>query len=130
MQTHVKVLGVLQLLWGVFALLLAAGVFFGFNLLGAFIGASGDPDAAIGGTVLGLLGVVGGAVLFASASLSLLCGWGLLTCKSWARILGIILCALSLIKVPIGTAFGIYGLWVLFHKDTERLFASPGVPTS
>lgn len=128
MQTHVKVLGVLQLIWGAFALLLGVGVFLGFNLLGAFVGASGEPDAAVGGTVLGLIGVVGSVVLFVSAALSLLCGWGLLTHKSWARILAIILCAISLIKVPFGTAFGIYGLWVLFNKETERLFATGGAP--
>lgn len=123
MQTHVKVLGVLQLICGAFALLLAVGVLLGFNLLGAFVGASGEPDAAIGGAVLGVLGIVGSVVLFVSAALSLLCGWGLLMRKSWARILAIILCALALIKVPLGTAFGIYGLWVLFNKDTEALFA-------
>jgi hypothetical protein len=26
--------------------------------------------------------------------------------------------------IPFGTALGVYGLWVLFHRDTERLFAS------
>ena len=29
--------------------------------------------------------------------------------------------------VPFGTIVGAYGLWVLFSKDTERLFTT-GVP--
>jgi hypothetical protein len=30
---------------------------------------------------------------------------------------------LSLMMIPFGTIVGVYGLWVLFSKDTERLFA-------
>jgi hypothetical protein len=30
--------------------------------------------------------------------------------------------------VPFGTALGIYGLWVLFNRDTERLFAANASP--
>jgi len=29
---------------------------------------------------------------------------------------------LSLMMIPFGTIVGVYGLWVLFSKDTERLF--------
>jgi hypothetical protein len=41
---------------------------------------------------------------------------------SWARIAGIVLAIIHLINIPVGTALGIYALWVLFNKDTERLF--------
>jgi len=46
----------------------------------------------------------------------------LIRMRPWARIVGIVLSVLSLMMVPIGTLVGIYGLWVLFSKDTERLF--------
>jgi hypothetical protein len=36
--------------------------------------------------------------------------------------LTIILSALDLPGVPIGTALGVYGLWVLLKPETERLF--------
>jgi hypothetical protein len=52
-------------------------------------------------------------------------GWGLLKFKPWARILGIVLCAINLINIPFGTILGAYGLWVLLNKDTERIFSSP-----
>jgi hypothetical protein len=26
--------------------------------------------------------------------------------------------------VPFGTALGVYGLWILFNRETERLFAA------
>ena len=50
------------------------------------------------------------------------CGIGLLKRQRWARILGIVLAAVALIEFPIGTAFGIYALVILFSKDTEALF--------
>ena len=56
----------------------------------------------------------------------ILAGWGLLNFKPWARILAIVLSAIRLINIPIGTVLGIYGLWVLFSKETETLFARNG----
>ncbi len=54
----------------------------------------------------------------------LITGFGLLSWKPWARILGIVLCAIQLIHIPLGTILGIYGLWVLLNSDTERLFSN------
>jgi len=54
--------------------------------------------------------VVGSGVI---ALLSIICGVGLLQRKPWGRILAIVLAILSLIKIPLGTALGIYTLWVL-----------------
>ncbi len=47
------------------------------------------------------------------AGLALLTGYGLLTMKPWGRTLAIVMSILTLIKVPLGTALGIYTLWVL-----------------
>lgn len=130
MQTHVKVLGILNIVFGSLSLLGAGAITLGLGIAGAWVGSSGDPDAHLGGTLLGLIGVVGGVALAVYGAVCILTGWGLLNHKSWARILGIILCAFSLIKIPIGTIFGIYGLWVLFNKETEALFtpgSRPGV---
>ena len=63
------------------------------------------------------------AVVFAFSLPSVVTGIGLLYFKPWARILGIVLSAIALLGFPWVTLLGIYGLWVLFNKDTERLFA-------
>jgi hypothetical protein len=47
------------------------------------------------------------------ALLSLVTGISLLMRKSWGRVLAIVVAILSLIKIPFGTALGIYTLWVL-----------------
>ncbi len=44
---------------------------------------------------------------------AVLVGYGLLSRQAWARVLAIIFGILALIKIPFGTALGIYTLWVL-----------------
>ena len=126
MRTHVKVLGVLQLVFGGFSLLLALGSGMGLSFLSAMVGGSGDPDSATGSAVLGFVAIAFTVFFGLVGAVGVACGIGLLTFKSWARILGIIASALSLFNMPIGTALGIYGLWVLFNKETEALFKAGG----
>lgn len=123
MTTHVKVLGVLYI--AVSALTLLTALFLILVLGGAagIVGFTADPgEAAVAIPVLGLAGTLIGAVLILIGLPGLVTGWGLLTYQPWARILGLVLSGLNLFNVPLGTALGIYGLWVLFHKDAERLF--------
>ena len=54
-------------------------------------------------------------------------GVGLLRSKSWARYVILVLSILDLLNIPIGTALGIYGIWVLVNDETVRLLDSrPG----
>jgi hypothetical protein len=128
MATHVKVVAVLFVVLGVLGLFGAFLSSMAFGLAAAIIGASHDADAALGLTVVGLTGVALTLFLIFASIPSIICGWGLLRLRPWARILGIILGALALIKIPIGTIFGAYVLFVLFHKDSETLFARATLP--
>lgn len=47
------------------------------------------------------------------AALALFTGLSLLNRKPYGRMLGIVLAVLALFKFPLGTALGIYTLWVL-----------------
>ena len=72
-----------------------------------------------------IIGVTGLALVLLVGALSLpgiIVGIGLLKYRSWARIFGIVLSIFGLIWIPFGTVVGVYGLWVLFSRDTERLF--------
>jgi len=54
-------------------------------------------------------------------------GFGLLKRQSWARILVLIISVLYLIRIPVGTALGVYSIWALLNEETRELFASgPG----
>jgi hypothetical protein len=123
MQTHVKVLGVVYLAVGGGMLLLALFLFLTMGSVAGIVGATAEPqDAAIAIPVLGLAGTTLAIMLGIFSLPSLFTGYGLLYFRPWARIVGIVLSAVSLINIPIGTVVGAYGLWVLLNKETERLF--------
>jgi hypothetical protein len=124
--THVKVLGWLFIVFGVFYVLLAFGSSMVLGMLASFVASQGEPDAAMGATVLGLTGGAFFIFWLCVGIPGILAGWGLLNFKPWARILAIVLSAIRLINIPIGTVLGVYGLWVLFNKETETLFARNG----
>jgi hypothetical protein len=126
MSTHVKVLGALFIALSALGLMVAIFVIFAMGLSAGIVGITADPaDAEIAQPILALVGTAVTSFLLLVSLPGIIVGWGLLKFRSWARILGIVLCALHLINIPIGTALGIYGLWVLFHSDTERLFGPP-----
>jgi hypothetical protein len=52
--------------------------------------------------------------------LHLTLAWGLFERHSWARILGLVLGILALLRFPLGTALGIYTLWVLAPEESAR----------
>lgn len=123
MQTHVKVLGWLFVVFGVFYVLMAFGSSLLLGFLAAIVGSQGGDDAAVGASILGFTGAAAFIFWLCVGVPGILAGYGLLNGKPWARILAIVLSAIRLINIPVGTALGIYGLWVLFHKDTEALFS-------
>ena len=131
MDTHVKVLGVLHIALGALGLIGALLLVLVFGGVAGIVGASGDPDAAV---ALPIIGITGTALVIFIAALSLpgvIVGIGLLQFRPWARIGGIVLSIFDLLGVPFGTILGVYGLWVLLSKDSERVFkGSPVAPIS
>ena len=128
MTTHVKVLGVLFIVFS--ALGICAALFLGLSLGVAtgIVGSSASPeDAAVALPIIGVAGTALVVFLLALSLPGLIAGIGLLKFQPWARILGIVLSVINLINIPFGTIVGIYGLWVLFNKETESLFGgAPG----
>ncbi len=41
--------------------------------------------------------------------------------RPWARILLMIMVVLELIRKPLGTALGVYTVWVLVHDETKQM---------
>ena len=127
MATHVKVVAGLFLVIAAFCLAMAAFAPLVLGMVGALIGASGESDAQATAVFLGLTGAVLSVVMVVLALPYAICGYGLLKFRPWARIMGIILAAIALTKIPFGTLIGIYALIVLFQKKTEALFPTSGV---
>ncbi len=125
METHVKVLAILHIVFGAMLVLGAMAIVVTFGGASAIVGTAAEPeDAAIALPIIGLTGMALSAFLLVLGAPGLIAGFGMLKFANWARILGIVLSALNLIHIPFGTILGAYGLWVLLHKDTERLFAA------
>lgn len=66
-----------------------------------------------------LLSVIAVLILVKSF-LGFAAGWGLLQRESWARVLTLVVAFLSLFNIPLGTALGIYSLWVLLPAESDR----------
>ena len=123
MLTHVKVLAVLYIVLGALGVLSALLLMMVFGVAAGSVGVSGDPDAAVALPIIGFVGTGLFIFLLAISLPGVIVGFGLLKLKPWARIGGIVLCAINLINIPIGTVLGAYGLWVLLNGETERLFS-------
>lgn len=116
MRNHVRTLGILFIIYHALGILIGLALFILLSGIGLI---SGELEAA---GILTLIGV-GVAVLLIVLSLpGLVTGFGLLSYRPWARILGMIIAAFHLLEFPIGTAFGVYAFWVLLEEESVMLF--------
>lgn len=125
MAQHVKILGILHIVFGGLGVLGAMVVLLVFGGLSAFMAADHSSDSL---TAIPFLGLIGGFVFILVMALSLpglIIGIGLVQFRPWARLGGIILSAFDLLGFPFHTALGIYGLWVLLNRETEQMFGVP-----
>jgi len=121
-QRHLQTLGIL---WCVFAAYRVIAGVVGMVMVKAFtLGAFGGWGFPFGrgfrggpGWMAGLLPVIA-AVTVVFAGLAAFAGWSLLNRKPWGRVLAIVVGVLALVKFPLGTALGIYTLWVLAPGDS------------
>ena len=116
LQLHITILGWIQIVSG--AVFLVVGGFV-FLLLSGIGFASGDPTAT---AILSVVGTSVGILMMVLAVPGLLAGYGLLTGKSWGRILAIVVGILGLFNFPIGTLIGAYTFWVLLQEDAAVYF--------
>ena len=116
MKKHVNIAGILQIVFGSFLVLggLAVGIVFGF--VDQFV----DDPMAI--KVLGIIGTPLVVLLLMFGGGMIAGGIGLFYCKPWARILTLVLAAMGLLNIPIGTLKGVYIIWVLVQSETMSLF--------
>jgi len=125
MRDHVRILAYLHIVFGALGMTAAVIVLFVFGGIAGIVGAanSGNPEASH--VAMPIIAIIGLAISVGVLLLSLpgiIAGFGLLRFRPWARLLMIVLSALNLLSIPIGTALGVYGLWVLMQPETERLF--------
>ncbi len=117
MQDHVKVIGILWIIFGSLSLLgalILSMILFGVSLI---------PDIGeIAPGILRFAGIVLSSFLALLGLPKIIGGIGLLKGHEWGRILILVVSFLSLINIPFGTALGIYSMIILFNPQTVKLF--------
>jgi hypothetical protein len=89
------------------------------------ITAANDPDGP--GAAIGIIGGVG-TVIFYGFLIAVfvvppaLAAWKMLKHRKNARLWGILGAVLVLPIMPLGTAFGVYGLWFLFSPEGKQFY--------
>ena len=129
MDTHVKVLAVLYIVFGALGILAAFAVMAAFGIAGVASAAAvgSDADAWVALPIIGITGTALAVFLLLVSLPGVIAGIGLLRFRPWARVLTIVLSVLNLINLPFGTALGVYGLWVMLSDEGAKLFVrQPG----
>ena len=123
MEKHITVVGALRIGYGIIGLMIAALILLFMIGPGLIAKMTGGDD-----TALGILTAIAMPLAFFVVVLSaadIIGGIGVLKRKNWARYVVMIHCVLDIFNIPIGTALGIYCIWVLMQDETARLFTQP-----
>lgn len=137
--THIKILGILNIVLGSIGILFILGYLAIFGLTmelphdratnppvmatsaAAHYHSKDDQDiATLGKAILGLF-IFAGLAGLAVGILSIISGYGLLNHTSWCRTVALIAAVCYLPLVPAGTAVGVYGLMILLNEETITL---------
>lgn len=118
MEKHVTLVAVINIVFGAIGVLVGLFLFV-VIVCGGLI--SGDPHAM---TVTGIVGTTLCGFFLLISVPEVIGGIGLLKRRGWARILVLIIGILDLVNIPIGTAIGIYTIWVLLNEKTSQLFTN------
>jgi len=118
MKKHIQIVAALHIALGALSLLGAIAVFVVFGIAGTIVGSQGEHQAA---GILGIIAVALGIFLAALALPGIIGGWALFTGRSWGRPFILVVGALHLLNIPLGTALGIYTFWALLHEPVSPL---------
>lgn len=119
MKQHVSLVGALHVGFGILGLLGALAIFLSFHFVYGFV----EHDH-IAQQVLSFVGNTLSMIILFISCLGIIGGIGLFSYKPWSRILVMIISAINCLNVPIGTAKGVYSIWVLMQPETIELFES------
>ena len=121
MAVHVTVIAWLFMVSGVLTGITGVAITFLGRILPS-LPIEWPPDVPIDlPSIAAMAAVLVGLTVIAIGVGTFMAGYGLLHYKPWARVVAIIAAVLGIFSFPLGTALGIYALWVLL-SDTGRTF--------
>jgi hypothetical protein len=117
MKKHVTLVAALQIGFSAIGLIGAIVLYFVFTFAGSFV-----QNEEIAVAVLRFFSVALPLAVGSVSLIGLIGGIGLLTYQDWARILVMIVAAVGCLNIPLGTAKGVYSIWVLMQDEAIKLF--------
>ena len=119
-REHVRLVGIL---WMAYSALHAVGgvvvIMVAQVIFGHVIRIPNGPPPEVAMWLRPILSFIGWLLLVKAAA-GLIAGWGLLQRQEWARTVALVVGFVALLNVPIGTALGIYTLWVLLPAQSDE----------
>ncbi len=116
MEKHVTLVGVLHIVYHSLGFVIGIVIFGILTTIGRL---AGDPEAAV---ILGIVGTAVGTFLIVLSVPGIVGGIALLKKRPWGRILAMVVGIIDIVDIPLGTALGVYTLWVLMHDETMQIF--------
>jgi hypothetical protein len=119
-REHVRLLGILWMAYS--ALYVVAGVgtlVVAQTVFGGAFHINGGPPPEVTVWLRPLLTCVAWLILVIAAT-GFFTGWGLLRREEWARTVALVAGFVALLRIPVGTALGIYTLWVLLPAQSDE----------
>ena len=125
MDKHITLVGAFNLAIGIMGIL---GVIIGSAMMATVVNYIEEPEAAM----IAVLAVSLGFFYLAISSIAqIICAVGLLKRRSWSRVPMIVVSAVKLLDIPLGTALGIYTIWVLIQDETKTILnAGSNIPST
>jgi len=121
-REHVRLVGILWMAYsalhvvaGVVVIVVAQVI---FGSVHGVIHIPNGPPPEVTVWLRPLISLIGWMIL-AKAAAGIIAGWGLLQRQDWARTVALVVAFIALLSVPIGTALGIYTLWVLLPNQSD-----------
>ena len=121
MKSHVTLVAALHIGFGILTILGALATYMAINFASYF---AADVDE-VARTVLTYVGSVIPLIILFFGALDIFAGIALFSYQAWSRIIMLIVSAINCLNVPIGTAKGIYSIWVLMQPETIEMFGGP-----
>jgi hypothetical protein len=126
MDKHFTVLGALFIGLGIMGLIGLVVVVSLFSVGTAVLSAVAAQEPHFPPLVAWLpagFGILIGLLIALTTVPCLVAGYGLLARRPWAGVLALIAGILNIPAFPVGTAVGIYAIWVFLQDDAQRSFA-------
>lgn len=119
-QQHVTILGILHLVSGLLFALIGLALFALFITIGLTVSGQ-DPMAP---RILTIVAFTVTGLMLLLALPGIVTGYGLLKHRPWGRLLALVVAALNLFNIPIGTLIAVYTFWVLTQQPAETYFVA------